>query len=349
MMQLARLRPLAVSFAVAAAGGALAHLLGLPSAWLAGAMLATAALALSGHHCQLPRPVLMVVYLALGVSMGSAVTPETLAGMARWPVSMAGLPVAAVLIIVVAGWYLEKLHGLDRRTAVFAAIPGALSYVMAMAIEQKLDVRTVAVVQTLRLIVLIAVLPLMLAGFGGIGMAPAMASKVAPSLPEMLLLAGTSLAGGLLFHRLRWPGGILVGAMITSGIVHGAGLVHGRLPDPLLAVAFITLGMVTGGRFAGTDLKVLRRLLLAGLGVTFLALVISLACALLVAQISGLPRAEVILAYAPGALEAMTVLAFSLHVDPAFVGAHHLVRFIMIAVFLPVMASWLGGVGNSPD
>ena len=36
--------------------------------------------------------------------------------------------------------------------------------------------------------------------------------------------------------------------------------------------------------------------------------------------------ADVVVAYAPGGLEAMTILAFALHLDPVFVGAHHLSR-----------------------
>ena len=40
-------------------------------------------------------------------------------------------------------------------------------------------------------------------------------------------------------------------------------------------------------------------------------------------------------AFAPGGLEAMMVLALILALDPLYVGAHHLARFLGIAFVLP--------------
>jgi uncharacterized membrane protein AbrB (regulator of aidB expression) len=39
----------------------------------------------------------------------------------------------------------------------------------------------------------------------------------------------------------------------------------------------------------------------------------------------------------------MIILAFLIGLDPAFVGAHHLVRFVLIALFLPIAARALFG------
>ena len=37
------------------------------------------------------------------------------------------------------------------------------------------------------------------------------------------------------------------------------------------------------------------------------------------------------MSYAPGALDAMMILALALHLDPIFVGAHHVARFMLIS------------------
>ena len=47
--------------------------------------------------------------------------------------------------------------------------------------------------------------------------------------------------------------------------------------------------------------------------------------------------ADAVVAFAPGGLEAMMMLALMLGRDPLFVGVHHLARFIGIAVMLPVI------------
>jgi hypothetical protein len=43
------------------------------------------------------------------------------------------------------------------------------------------------------------------------------------------------------------------------------------------------------------------------------------------------------MAFAPGALEAMTTLAFALNLDPAYVGTHHVARLIFVSLVVPVV------------
>jgi uncharacterized membrane protein AbrB (regulator of aidB expression) len=45
----------------------------------------------------------------------------------------------------------------------------------------------------------------------------------------------------------------------------------------------------------------------------------------------------VVMAFAPGALEAMTTLAFALNLDPAYVGTHHIARLIFVSLVVPVV------------
>ena len=47
---------------------------------------------------------------------------------------------------------------------------------------------------------------------------------------------------------------------------------------------------------------------------------------------------QALVAFAPGGLEAMTMMAFALGLDPLFVGAHHLARFFLISLTLPLLA-----------
>ncbi|MEC7564009.1 MAG: AbrB family transcriptional regulator [SAR324 cluster bacterium] len=53
------------------------------------------------------------------------------------------------------------------------------------------------------------------------------------------------------------------------------------------------------------------------------------------------------MAYAPGGLEAMIMMAFILDLDPAFVAAHQLVRYIGMILILPFLTQrLLGSPGN---
>jgi hypothetical protein len=63
--------------------------------------------------------------------------------------------------------------------------------------------------------------------------------------------------------------------------------------------------------------------------------------AALAAWLAGVSFANSLVAFAPGGLEAMTVLALVLGLDPLYVGIHHLVRFLGIGLVLPFIVSRL--------
>jgi membrane AbrB-like protein len=165
---------------------------------------------------------------------------------------------------------------------------------------------------------------------------PAVAGFDATRPVELLVLVSGSVIGALLAWRAGVPGGLLIGSLIASAILHGTGLVTVGLPAPVLLACFVALGAMMGLRFAGTDGAMLRRLGLAALAAFAVSVSVAGALALVVSWGLDLAPAGVIVAFAPGALEVMMILAFALHLDVAYVGAHHVVRFLSIALVLPV-------------
>ena len=59
---------------------------------------------------------------------------------------------------------------------------------------------------------------------------------------------------------------------------------------------------------------------------------------LVVASLLPLPIADVVVAFSPGAQDTMMVLALALHLDPVFVGAHHLARFMVVSISIALIA-----------
>ena len=81
------------------------------------------------------------------------------------------------------------------------------------------------------------------------------------SLPEMLIVVvGVDRRRPALMARIRFPGGLLFGAMAGSGVLHGTGLVQAVLPWWIGSAAVIVLGAVVGSRFADTTPAADRRL-----------------------------------------------------------------------------------------
>jgi uncharacterized protein len=55
------------------------------------------------------------------------------------------------------------------------------------------------------------------------------------------------------------------------------------------------------------------------------------------ARLAGVSVGVAFIAFAPGGLEAMALLALLLGLDPLFVGAHHMVRFMTVGFALPLL------------
>jgi hypothetical protein len=338
----ATVRPVVETLLIAAAGGCALGFAGFPAGWLAGAIIAVSVTALAGRTMRVPDPLARVTYVIMGASLGSTVTPATLAGMARWPLSLVFLTFAMFGITAAVAIYLRAVHGWDRASAVLGSFPGALGTSLVLAVEVGADVRAVAVVQTVRVAGLAIILPAGLAamGFAGAPLVRPNAATLAHPGPLIVLIA---VAGAVAFlvQWLGMPGGLIFGAMIASAVLHGAGIVTVTLPVWLSVTSFIILGGLTGTRFGNTDVRLLRHLAGAALGAFAVANVVAFSFALVSAWLLTLPSGGVVLAYAPGAIDAMMILALALHLDPAFVGAHHLARFVMVLLAMPIIVRFI--------
>jgi membrane AbrB-like protein len=197
----------------------------------------------------------------------------------------------------------------------------------------------VAIVQTVRIVLLAVALPAALAAFGLTGSPTALragGAALGDLAPLAALIAICTLAAAVA-QWLRFPGGLMFGAMISSAVLHGTGWITVTLPPWLAILSFIVLGSLTGTRFANTDVRLLRHLAVAALGAFAVGTVVALGWAVAAAALLSLNTGDMIIAYAPGALEAMMILALALNFDPAFVGAHHLARFMLVLIAIPVV------------
>ena len=334
----AAFRRVAETLAIAAAGGAALGLAGLPAGWLSGSIIAVAAASIAGRPLLMPTLLMRAIFVLIGISLGAVVTPESLHGVAAYPLSIAVLVVA---LAVVGARYLQLVHGWDKASAYLAASPGAMSQVIVLAAEIGADLRAVAIVQTMRVIIIAVGLPIGLAllGLAHTAARRSIGGPFEPSqLGELVLLIAGSGAVAALAHRVRFPGGLLFGAMVVSGVLHGSGLIHAVMPWWAVNTAQVALGAVTGARFVNTPLRLLVRYVAAAVG--SFALSVALVAVFAAGLVSLLPVhvSEVLIAFAPGSVDAMMLLALALNLDPVYVGAHHLTRILLVSVAMPLIA-----------
>lgn len=326
------LQTLAIGFV----GAALFWAIGFPAAALTGPAAAVSLASLLGLRTAMPPMLRDAVFLVIGVSIGSTVTPEVIATALAWPLSLLVLMVTLGVVIFAAQGALMRGFGYDRLTAILCATPGHLSYVLGLSSDLGADVGRIALVQTVRVLMLTLLVPVLIALWGVEGTASLGAQgPIAP-----MALAATfavSLGVGLVLKRLRVPAPLLIGAMAVSAIGHGASLTPGAVPVPMTVIAFICMGSLIGTRFAGIDRRGLAGAFAAGLVTTIIACAVAALGAVLAAEIVGLPAAALLLAFAPGGVEIMAALAIETRLEPAFVAAHHVFRLAVLGVLIPVL------------
>ena len=327
---------------IAAIGGVGLNLVGFPGGLVSGSMLTVALAALAGRPMQIPLPLARLCFVLVGILLGAVVTPETLKGVAAWPLSIALLLVAATCMMAATTCYLRVVHGWDPLSALLGASPGSMAQVMALSAEFDADVRGIAIVHVMRVLLIVLGLPAGLALFG-LTVEPIVSTRglAESSLMELAILVAVSGVAALVMQRIRFPGGLLFGAMAGSGFLHGADLVHVSLPWWAGSAAVLTLGAVAGARFANTSPKMLLSYLGAALGSFAVAAVVAALFALAVVALLPFRIADVIVAFAPGAQDTMMVLALALHLDPVYVGAHHVARFLAVSFSVAVLARQL--------
>jgi membrane AbrB-like protein len=330
------------TLAIGTAGGALFLLANLPGGLISGAMIAVGIAAIAGRPLTMPPVLTQTVLVLLGISLGSLVSRQLLQHMGAYPLTIALLALATFCSTFGSSIYLQRIHGWDRTSAFLAGSPGALSQITMLAAEKGADVPAIAVVQTMRVIILTAALPLLLALTGMATASPPTAAVAIASPLELAELIAASVAAALLLRLTKFPASWMFGAMIGSSVLHGTGMIEGGLPPWARAAALVGIGALIGTRFARMNIKTLLSHVNAALGSFTIAIIISAIFVAVIALTTPVRISDIIVAFAPGAMDAMLALALTLHIDPIFVGAHHLSRFVFVSIATPGIVHLFG-------
>src|SRR3954471_20145456 len=212
---------------IGAAGGLLFLWLNLPGGLISGAMVTVGIAALAGRPVTMPPILTQSVLVLLGITLGSLVSRQLIQHVSAYPLTIGLLALATYCSTFGSSLYLQRYHGWDQTSALLAGSPGALSQITILAAEKGADVSAIAVVQTMRVIILTAALPLPLA-LTGIAptSAPAAADAIASRI-ELAELIAAAVAVALLLRLMKFPASWMFGAMIGSGVLHGTGMIEG--------------------------------------------------------------------------------------------------------------------------
>lgn len=338
-------RALILALAVGAVGGFVFSLLGLPLAWMLGAMVATTIASLSGVRVAVPNRVRTLFVAVLGIMLGSAFSPEIIDQAVRWAGSLALQAGYVALATTLSYTIYLRIGRYDRVTAYFSSTPGGITEMVLLGESLGGDIRTISLNHAVRVLIVISVVPFYfrLTQGASIPSAPATGTISALGAGDFLILAGCGVVGYLVAARLRLPAYALIGPLFLSAAVHLAGLTTSSVPSEIAASAQLVVGTALGSRFAGISLRQMARVawLAAVTSVALLAsavLIVTLA-----SHLTDTAAPTLFLALAPGGLAEMSLIALALGVDTAFVTIMHFLRVVMVIVLAPYFYRILPG------
>ncbi|MCS4243602.1 membrane AbrB-like protein [Rhizobium sp. BIGb0125] len=334
---------LLLTVVVGTTGAALAAIAGIPAPFLSGPALAVTMCGLFGLKLDIPKRVRDACFVLVGISMGTSVTPEIFHAAKSWPLSFVAVVVTVVLLLYCGYWLLHYVFRYDRTTAMLAASPGHLSYIISLSAETRSDLASISIIQSVRVLALTLSVPLIVEYFDLVSTdisAPAAAMN-----PVVLVVTfACALLLGMLFIRWRFPAALLLGGMVVSVATHITGFTAGAVPPWAIQPTYILIGCLIGLRFYNVSIGELKRAFIAGGVLTIVVVGIAGAIALTISNLTGVPLNAVMIAFAPGGLETMAAMAIMMHADATYVGSHHILRLLFLSFLMPAVLKRTSGL-----
>ncbi|MDD3343074.1 MAG: AbrB family transcriptional regulator [Sulfurospirillaceae bacterium] len=316
----------------------------LPLPWLLGSIVATS---IASRFDTLPlyRPKVLTgpARTVLGITIGSAFTPQVAQGIFTYLPSLLMIIPFIVIIGLVGVWYYWKVVKFDKMTAFFSTMPGGLMEMVSIAEDMGANVAKVTLTQSTRLLLIVFTLPFIIEALGHIHLGDR-GSITAPlrdvSNHDLLAMLFLAVIGAWGAKKLHISGAFIIGPMIVSAFVYMLGWVEARPPDEAIKLTQLIIGTTIGFVFRGVKSKEVITTLRQTFG---FFLILSSVCSLFIYSVYtcfDFPLISILLAFAPGGQSEMNLIAIILGVNVPFVALHHVMRIFLVMGIAPLIAKW---------
>ena len=331
---MAHVLPVLRSLAVALAGALVCSWIRAPLPWLIGPLVAVALASMLHGRLASPPGGRQAGQWIIGVALGLYFSPDVVREVGRLGPWVALAVAFALALGVLGSWLLGRLVATDAPTAFFGMAIGGASEMAVLAERHGGQVERVAAAHSLRIMLVVLIVPLLLNAFDVHGLDPYVPIAREFSSGGFLLLAAVTGGAALAMRRLGSPNGWMIGPLLAAAVVTSMGLTWSSLPTPVVNAGQLLIGIGLGTRFTPEFFESAPRFLGAVAAITLVYLAIAAAFGGLLAAGSGLHWSTAIVATTPGGIGEMALTAKALRLGVPIVTAFHAIR--MAAVVLSV-------------
>lgn len=281
----------------------------------------------------------------IGATIGTMVSVSTLRTLGGEWLSILLLIVGTLLVSIMAGQILGLHRNVSVRTGTFALIAGGASGITSIARELGADERVVAIVQYLRVLLILLIMPLVTTLVFRADLDRASSSIAQPSghLVGGAVFAVVCVVVGLVFAKsIRFPAGPLLGPMVMAMVISLTGFAEGvGVPVFLVDVGYGLVGVQIGLQFTRESLSSIASILPLATGLIFGVIGICAGMGAVLASLTDIGQLDAYLATTPGGLYAVLATAADSGSNVTFVLTVQIVRVFVMLLFAPILANLL--------
>ena len=320
----------------------LADFLKIPLAWFLGPMLFTSLASLLGLQLKMPRVVLSLILILLGLYIGNYIDKNLFAQMNQWIWTSLIMLIYIILCVLFVSKYLQKFSKYEKKTSIFSAAPGALGPLLILAEDEKSDLSHVATSHLIRLIIIITIFPFIVNSFyDGKSIEVSKDILENQSIISLLILITSSIVLINFFQKLKIPAALLSGTLVASGLLQITELASYKISNDVIDYCLLILGASVGCRFANKTFAEIGKNAFHSFVATFFLVIFGVLAAYAASLVIDKNFFTLLLSYCPGGIYEVAVIAIFFDLDPEFVSFHHIIRLLMILFIVPIILRFI--------
>ena len=303
-------------FGLAVLIGFLFQYMAIPIPFLLGGIVSSMFWKVIGAQVYWPRQWRELGLCVAGYGIGRNFTAETMHELSMQSLGVLEATGAAVGASVIIAWWTSRHSYANLQSCVMGCMPGGLTQMMLMSeTDKRVDFSVVMVMQTLRLMSAIIIVP-------------------------FLVMVPIAAIGAVVLQKLHIPTPRLLGPTLAASACSYFFGTFQPVPDPLMTVAQISIGLYMGMLLDPARIKETARLMPFIITGILIIIAVSVAMAYYLSGIYGFSLITAFLAMAPGGIAEMCLAGMSMGENVSIILTYQLVRMLILNITVPMGLTW---------
>lgn len=337
MLQVRRL----MMFGLAVLIGFLFQYMAIPIPFLLGGIVSSMFWKVIGAQVYWPRQWRELGLCVAGYGIGRNFTAETMHELSMQSLGVLEATGAAVGASVIIAWWTSRHSYANLQSCVMGCMPGGLTQMMLMSeTDKRVDFSVVMVMQTLRLMSAIIIVPFLVVHGLGAEIKDAALPAAQTGGYTWLWMVPIAAIGAVVLQKLHIPTPRLLGPTLAASACSYFFGTFQPVPDPLMTVAQISIGLYMGMLLDPARIKETARLMPFIITGILIIIAVSVAMAYYLSGIYGFSLITAFLAMAPGGIAEMCLAGMSMGENVSIILTYQLVRMLILNITVPMGLTW---------